>query len=63
MKIGDLVKMTKYSRSQLEFPPIGFGCITKIVGTRRSSGRDIVYVTWYEDGITRPINTLWIERV
>ena len=55
--IGDLVRTTKLARKSLEHPPIGFGCITKVNSAK------IVYVTWYKNGSTQPINTLWLEVI
>ena len=55
--IGDLVTTSKYARTSLDMPPIGYGYVTKVVG------RDIVYVTWYNNGTTRPINIRWLNII
>ena len=63
MEVGDLVKVTKHAHAQLEWAPTGLGCITRADPMPNVSGHPIVYVTWYKNGVTRPINALWIEKV
>ncbi len=63
MKVGDLVKITKYGLSQLEFacelPGLVVSVPKKIV-----LGRDIiVYVAWPQRRKPQPINARWLETI
>ena len=55
--IGDLVTTSPYARKSLEMPPLGYGYVTRV------AGREIVYVTWYNSGINKPINIRWLKII
>ncbi len=57
IEVGDLVQITSGGKRSLQFPALGYGCVTKVFRDK------IVYVCWLADGYTKPYNIVWLEKV
>lgn len=63
MKVGDLVKITKYGLSQLEFASKLPGLVVSIPNKMRLGGVMIVYVSWPDRRKPQPTNVRWLEII
>ena len=67
IKVGDLVRISKYGLYHLDHTQIekGFGHVTRVLRNRRGAQRShpTVYVCWFSSGFTKPISTAWLEVI
>ncbi|OUU74807.1 MAG: hypothetical protein CBC29_06660 [Methylococcaceae bacterium TMED69] len=63
MKVGDLVKVTRFGLTQLEYASRLPGLVVSVPNKMRLGSPPVIYVSWPDKSKPAPINVRWLEKI